>query len=136
MQATDNIISANDAANKPVMIAPTMLVAANAMPRSKSAVRTVPIIPVSSAVILEHPQRLVMVVQELAVKKAMTKKPTAIPNATHKNAGATVRVPVMVKIAVAIPTIRLPITAKNVQSYLHAQFVFAIVFTSDTLYGF
>lgn len=135
MQAADDIISANEAISAPVMTAPTTLVATNSIASSKTDVSVVPSIPTNSAVTFEQAQRRVMAAHEFVVKKVITKKPIAIPKTTHKNAGVAVISPIIRKIAAVIPSIRLPKTAKNVQSNLYTQLVvFAIFSTSDTVY--
>lgn len=118
----------------PIITAPITLAAEKFTARRITDVKTVPSIPTRSAVILEPAQRLVTVVPEFAVMSVRIRTTIAMPKVTHKKADVSVMMPIIRNIAATIPMIKLPKTAKNVQLYPQPQVVFAIIFTSDTVY--
>lgn len=100
--------------NNPVIMAPVTLVAANVIPRRMTEVKTVPKIPAKSVPrFVQQPFLSGLQVEE--DKRVMPKKPMAIPNSTHKNAGVIVTSAVKRKNAANIPMITLAITALPVQ---------------------
>ena len=121
-QTNETTINVKNKSSNPEMIAPTMLVAANVIPRSITEVNIVPSIPVRRVGSTLHTQHLEpylrMMVVIIGVKARYT---TAIPNNTHKKAGVTVMVAAKVRNAVITPTIILAIIATKVQSLLHPQ---------------
>lgn len=111
------------------MIAPITLVAANDIDNNISEVRIVPRIPIINAENAGHLQRVSSDLSLFFVPtKASARYTTAIPNTTHKNAGVTVITAEKVRNAVIIPMIMLATTAIPVQSILHPQFEFDIIF--------
>ena len=71
------------------MIVPITLVAAKVIPKRITEVSIVPRIPARTTErFLQQPFSIGQQVE--AVKRFMPKKPTAIPNNTHKNAGVIV----------------------------------------------
>jgi len=103
----------------PVIIAPTILVAANSIPRSITEVRTVPNMPAEKT--LNAGQRQLwnpLPVKKPEVRIAIAWYPTAIPNSTHKKAGVTVITAVIVRNAAIIPSIILAATDNNKQLFL------------------
>ena len=104
---------------RPVMIAPTTLVAANSIARSTTDIKIVPSIPIRRTGRTAHIQSLIP--NPSANDKVISttaRYETAIPNTTHKNAGVTVIVAVIVKNAVIIPIIMLATIASPVQLLL------------------
>ena len=112
----------------PVIIAPNTLVAAKVIPRRITAVRIVPKIPARNSLKLR--QQLVFSELWQEVKRTIPRKPTAIPNNTHRNAGVTVINAVNRKNAAKIPIITLAIMDFAVQLILQSQFDKLIYFTS------
>lgn len=111
----------------PAMIAPTMLVAANSIPRRISDARAVPRIPVSNVGKILHTQlRTPKRRKSVATKRVTARYTTEIPSVTHKNAGVIVTVAVKVRKAVITPMIILVITARPAHSVLHEQDKFDI----------
>ncbi len=87
MQAVLAMKSEKKNSNAPVIIAPSTLVAANVMPRSRSEVTIVPKTPTKNEVkVPQQPLRS----EAAEVKSVIAKYPTEIPNKTHKNAGVIV----------------------------------------------
>ena len=107
-----------------------MLVAAKVMPSRITDVSTVPKAAIKNTVKL--PQHLSRAPQDTRVAKSvMPKKPTAMPNKVHKNAGVTVISAEKLKKAVRTPTIALAINAFAKQLNLQLQFCSVIFFTSN-----
>ena len=101
------------------MIAPIMLVATNVIARSTTDVKIAPSMPISKRDKIGQIQPLLFEHWvETAVAKAIIRKATATPKATHKNAGVRAIVAVMLRNAVTIPTITLAIIAKVEQFVL------------------
>ena len=93
-----------------------MLVAANVMARRITAARIVPSIPIKMAFKLAQKHlHLDAGVDSADAKYETPRYTTAIPNNTHKNAGVTVIVAVMVRRVVTAPRIILAITASTTQ---------------------
>ena len=67
-----------------------------------------------------------------ALSVRIPRKPTAVPNAAHKNTGVTVMTAVICRNAVMMPTMRLATTAAMVQ--LHLQLHMVMILTSMTTY--
>ena len=119
----------------PVINAPIILVAAKVIPKRIIAPRIVPKIPASNNERGVRRQRQVFLQPNLLLAKSTTPRyTTAIPSSTHKNAGVTVIVAVIVSNVVIIPIITLAPMASNEQlipqQLLQLHFVFDIFFTS------
>ena len=113
------IIKVKKAKSKPVMIAPTILVAANVIARRTIEVSTVPKMPVRISVRFEHTQILFPQFEKSsAFKRVIARYKIAMPSKTHKKAGVTVITAVIVKRVVTIPTIILAKIAKIPQPLL------------------
>ena len=113
--------------SKPAIIAPTMLVAANSIPRRISDARTAPKIPVSNVGRILHTQlRTPNRRRSVDAIRVTARYTTEMPSVTHKKAGVTVIVAVKVRKAVITPIIMLAITASPVHSVLHEQDEFDI----------
>lgn len=108
--------------NAPVIIAPIILVAAKVIARSITAVRAVPKIPVSNTGNVLHTQPSAsLLLLRADARSATPRYTTAIPSATHKNAGVTVITAVIVKNAATTPKMMLARTARAVQLLLQPQ---------------
>ena len=98
----------------PVRIAPITLAIANSRFRKTIDNKIVPTTPESSAVIIphkpsQHPSR-----KRVPEIRVTASNATEIARSAHKNIGAKVMVPVILRNAVIIPMTRLTITATNV----------------------
>lgn len=122
-QAVDVRSNDKKPSNAPVIIAPIMLVATNSIARSITDNKIVPNIPVRSIVRSGHIHGAL--VSEHLIKDVETRitarYTTAIPNATHKNAGVTVITAVMRRKAVTTPIITAAATDNNGQFTSHLQ---------------
>ena len=105
MQATDVKNRVKNAALKPVIIAPTMLVAGNPTARITTEAKIVPKMPVSKTDSEEQIHSLEFSREKAATPKVRKRTATAIPNATIEKTGVNVIVAVATKIAVTTPTI-------------------------------
>ena len=117
-QAVD--VTARKKKNKraPARIAPITLVATNWIASKTMERSTVPKIPVSSAVIMEHNPSQHSFPKIAPAKRITARYTTAIPSNTHKKAGVRVMVAVILKNAVIMPMTRLANTAKTVRLVL------------------
>ena len=119
----------------PVIIAPTTLVAANWIARRTTEKRAVPRIAKRFSASAEQAQEE-SVRRAVAADKSVTARyATAMPSATHKNAGVTLITAVIVRNAVIIPIIKLEITAKTPHSILLLQLKADTDFTSTLIYA-
>lgn len=112
-------VKENAASNKPVIIAPTRLVATNSIARRISASNTVASIPIknsSTAVHKQLPYSEFLILG--AVSNATRRNATAIPKTTHKKTGVTVIVAEYVRKTVITPIIALTMIENNAQSHL------------------
>jgi hypothetical protein len=120
-------IYAKNAAKAPVIIAPTMLVAANGIAKSTTDKRIVPKMPVRSADIVvytqvEHvPSPQAEVTRIIVAVSVNKRKSIAIPKATIRITGVIVITAVKRRNAVIMPIIKLDKAAKSKQSLLHSQ---------------
>ena len=127
----------NESRSRPVIIAPTMLVATNSTASSTIAKRIVAIIAPRSTERIFFMQQGDLFSQQLADATVMSntaRYTTAMPKTTHKNAGVTVIVAVILRKAAMIPTAMLTMRAIVVQLLLQAQSLFDIISPPDTLY--
>ena len=90
----------------PTKIAPITLVAAKVIPKSITAVRTVPRRPAKRTCRVLHIQALARLTLA-EVTRVTARYTTEIPNKTHKKAGVRVIVAVIVRNAVMTPMIML-----------------------------
>lgn len=107
-----------------------MLVAAKVTPRRITDVSIVPRIPAKNAFRFLQ-QQVASRDSETGVTRVKPRKPTAIPNNTHKNAGVSVITPVKLKIAAITPIIILAITDLPMQ--LNSQLQVIIIYFTSTL---
>lgn len=115
-------IKEEKAKSKPVIIAPIILVAANVIANRTTDVNIAPNIPVNNTDKMGQIQFLTVTQREDAdTAKSIARYTTAIPKATHKNAGVTVIVAVIVRNAVTTPIRILAIIATTEQLDLQQQ---------------
>ncbi len=114
--------------NAPVIIAPITLVAAKVTAKRTTDARIVPKTPViNTGRILQIHLLSPFSLSAGEIPKSNPKNTTAIPPVTHKKAGATAMVAVIVKIAVTKPIIILAKIASVIQRFLlHPQAKFVI----------
>lgn len=103
------------------MIAPTMLVAANVIPRSIKPVNIAPSIPVNKTDNIGQIQNLSVSLVRAAAIRVIARYTTEIPNITNKNTGVSVIVAVIRRNAAIIPTIMLARMATNGHESLQLQ---------------
>ena len=119
----------------PVIVAPSMLVTGNVIARRITDVSTVPRMPVSNAASEEHIHPSVLRQLSAETISVIERYTTAIPKSTHRKAGVTVMVPVIVSKAVVMPIMTLAITARRVQVHLQKHAELFIDITSALLYA-
>lgn len=113
------IRSEKNRSNAPVIIAPTTLVAAKVTANSTTEVKIVPKTPVKNVYsTLQMQFRLPALDSAGDTPKSNARNTTAIPPVTHKNAGVTAIVAVIVKMAVTKPIIILAKIARVTQRFL------------------
>ena len=118
-QANDVIVSVKNKSNKPVIIAPIMLVAANSIAKSIAEVRAVPKIPVKSAGSTRQTQHFVLKLLTIAtVVGVKARKAIATAKSANKNVGVMVIIAAKRKNAATMPITMLATTAIKVQSVL------------------
>ncbi len=114
---------------KPVIIAPSTLVAGKVMASRIIAVSIVPRIPVKNKFNLSQHSRCLSS-QHDEVKSVMPKNTVAMPSITQRNAGITTMVALNLKTAAIIPIIMLAIKDFSGQPKLQLQLFENIFFTS------
>ena len=115
--------------SKPVIIAPTMLVATKVIARSTIENKIV-LNALASVVPNAVSTHSVFFLDNANENNATAIKPTAIPNVTHKNTGGTVITAVILRKAVIIPITKLITNATP----RHSNFLLHILFTPLTYY--
>ncbi|MBR2715655.1 MAG: hypothetical protein IKB73_05565 [Ruminococcus sp.] len=123
------IIKERDSSNSPTNTAPKALVAGNVMPSNITEIRIAPIIPAMNAEIIDFEHLGVSYRLSDEMIYAVKRYTTAIPKTTHKNAGVTVIIPVIVSTALTIPITTLEAIAIIKHSFLLLQFCLSICFS-------
>jgi len=118
--------------NTPAMMAPKILVAAKPTPSRMTAESAVPKMPVRTAVAVLQMQALLDSVPDEANSTA--RYTTAMPRATHKNAGVIVMVAVKVRAAAIMPIMKLAMAASVTQLHVQLQEFLPIISPPASIY--
>ena len=136
-QAVSVRVRKNDSKRRPVITAPTTLVAANSTASSTTAKRIVARMAPKSTervVFIQQGAQLSQQFMDTVARSTTPRYTTAMPNTVHKNAGVTVIAAVILRNAAIIPTAMLMIRATVVQVFLHEQSLFDIFSPPNILY--